>query len=319
MPFFATLFSGRTFRCRAVVIAAALLVVTSSCGPATPVTPPADTAPTPRTSTSPRHAGPTPSARVVGASEASGGAERGTSSRWVSGSAEIQDFGDDAGKMVDLDVPGFGPAVVAVPVGGAAPAPVVVAAHANWDRPGWSCAWWRASFPRALILCPRGVLRPEAQSPEDPRFTYRDDEVLEREVDAGLAALRARWGLRVARGAMTWVSLSRGSYLGGFIAGRRPTDFPRLILVEGGQDPWTLAHAKAFAVGGGQNVLFVCGQAACRTESRLAASRLRHVGADARVVFVPGMGHGLNADARPIVAQQLAWLRHGSEVPEPHE
>lgn len=215
---------------------------------------------------------------------------------------------EGAGMMVDLEVPGFGAAVVAVPADGAPPHPVVVAAHANWDRPTWECNWWRRHFKRSFLLCPRGILRDDSPSPDDPRFTYENDRALEAELDAGLAAMKSRWAGSVADGPMTWVALSRGAYLGGFIASRRPKQFPRLILVEGGQDPWTAVNAKAFADGGGRRVLFICGQGACRVQARPAAARLLHFGAEAKIEEVTGMGHGLNGDADPIIARHRDWL-----------
>ena len=201
---------------------------------------------------------------------------------------------ESAGEMVALEVTGFEPAVVA--------------AHANWDRPTWECSWWRRHFPSSFLLCPRGVLRDDSPSPDDPRFTYENDRALEAELDAGLEAMKQRWAGHVEDGPMTWVALSRGAYLGGFIASRRPEDFPRLILVEGGQDPWTPVNAKAFVEGGGRRVLFICGQGACRVQARPAAARLIHFGAEAKIEQVPGMGHGLNGDADPIIVRHLPWL-----------
>jgi pimeloyl-ACP methyl ester carboxylesterase len=198
--------------------------------------------------------------------------------------------------------------VVAVPAEGEAPHEVVVAAHANFDRPEWECGWWRRHFPEAFVFCPRGILRDDTE-PDDPRYTYRDDAALKAELDAGLLALRAKYPGQFDDAEMIWVALSRGAYLGGFIASRQPKRFPRLILVEGGQDPWTAANAKAFVDGGGRRVLFICGQPVCRIQARPAAARLKHFGAEAKIEDVPGMGHGLNGDADPIITRHMAWLR----------
>ena len=218
----------------------------------------------------------------------------------------------DAGTMIALTVDGCGDAVVAIPERGSAPHPIVVATHGNWDRPSWECDWWRRVFVRAFILCPRGVLR--SDSPEgDPRFTYVDDRNLESEAEAGLLALATAYTARVGTGAnplraVTWVGLSRGAFLGAEIAPRRAAVFPRLVLVEGGHDPWTFSNAKMFADGGGKRVLFICGQGACTTAAQKASRMLTHVGVSTRVEMVAGMGHGLSNDAAPIVRAALPWL-----------
>ena len=216
----------------------------------------------------------------------------------------------DAGKSVDLPVAGFDPAVVAVPREGTAPHGVVIAAHANWDRPSWECDWWKRLLTRSFILCPRGVLRKDSPSPDDPRFTYKDDKALEAEIAAGLTALEAAFGDRVSvEPPMLWVGLSRGAFLGAQIATRQPARYPTMILVEGGHDPWTHSGAKAFAEGGGKRVLFVCGQGACTHLAKRAAARLEHFGVETRLENVPGMGHGLNGDADEPVQRALPWLR----------
>ena len=213
----------------------------------------------------------------------------------------------DAGRVVALTVPGFAEAVLAIPKGGADPRPLVIAAHANWDRPSWECEWWRRLLPDSFILCPRGILRDDSPSPDDPRYTYENDRVLEAEVDAGVAALEAKYGGRVETAPILWVGLSRGAYLGSFIAARQPERFPRLILVEGGHDPWTADNAASFARGG-LRVLFICGQGACNVLAKKAVRQLDHAGIETQLHDVPKMGHGLNADADAPILKALPWL-----------
>jgi pimeloyl-ACP methyl ester carboxylesterase len=223
----------------------------------------------------------------------------------------------NGGADVPLAVEGFGDAVVAIPAAGKAPHPVVIAAHANWDRPSWECAWWKRLLRKSFILCPRGILRDDSPSPDDPRYTYESDAALEQEVDAGLAALAERFGAHVdVSPPLLWVALSRGSFLGARIAVRHPERFPRMILVEGGHDPWTPENAEAFAAGGGQAVLFVCGQGACTYAARKAARRLGRFSVRTRLEDVPGMGHGLNGDADEPILEALPWL-HGESGPVP--
>jgi pimeloyl-ACP methyl ester carboxylesterase len=175
------------------------------------------------------------------------------------------------------------------------------------DRPDWECAFWRRLFPASFVLCPRGILRDDAP-PDDPRFTYEDDAALEREIEAGLAALAARFPARIDGAPMLWVGLSRGAFLGAIIAARQPARYPRMILVEGGHDPWAGPAAKAYADGGGRRVLFVCGQGACTFAARRAARSLEHFGVGARLIEVAGMGHGLNHDADAPIEAARDWL-----------
>lgn len=208
-----------------------------------------------------------------------------------------------------MEVPGFADAVVAIAKAGEDPHPIVIAAHANWDRPRWECDWWKRLLPTSFILCPRGILRKDSPSKDDPRYTYEDDKALEAEVEAGLLALEARFSGRVTQEPfILWVGLSRGAFLGAHIAVRQPKRFPRLILVEGGHDPWTPANVKKFAEGGGKRVHFVCGQGACSHLARRAARVLEHHGVATRLDDVPGMGHGLNGDADAPIQAALPWL-----------
>src|SRR5262245_14623589 len=59
--------------------------------------------------------------------------------------------------LVPLEVPGFGPALAAVPLGARAPRPLLIAVHGDHDRPEWTCGSYRHVISsRAFILCPRG-------------------------------------------------------------------------------------------------------------------------------------------------------------------
>jgi predicted esterase len=219
-----------------------------------------------------------------------------------------------AGATVALDVAGFAAAAVAVPDGGARRSGVVIAAHGNYDRPEWECDFWKRLFEDAFVLCPRGIERLDADPGED-RYTYASAAALEAEVDASVRALEARFGEAVDARAMTWVGLSRGAFLGAVIAARHPARFPRVLLVEGGHDPWTPERAVAFAKGGGQRVQFVCGQRSCTLDARQAASRLERAGVSTRVDEVIGMGHGLNVDVDRYVHASMDMLAPALQAP----
>ncbi|MCC6527035.1 MAG: hypothetical protein IT373_30590, partial [Polyangiaceae bacterium] len=214
------------------------------------------------------------------------------------------------GRILDLPLDGFGPAVVAVPLGAQPPRPVVVAAHGNYDRPEWQCAEWADIVgDRAFVLCPRGVARPDSPRGGEQRFTYRDGAALEREVAVGLAALARRFGADAATdGELVWGGFSWGAILGVGIARGAPARYPRLVLVEGGHDPWTAAAAHAYAAAGGKRVLFVCGSMGCVHAAVPPAARLAASGVAIKIELADGMGHGYGGRASRLVASDLAWL-----------
>jgi pimeloyl-ACP methyl ester carboxylesterase len=215
---------------------------------------------------------------------------------------------EDAGQLTALKVEGFGDAVVAVPAA-PAPRPLVLATHGNYDRPSWQCQEWQQLLrDRAFVLCPRGSARPDSPGPDDVRFTYGSNEELEREIDAGMAALKARYGAWLVDGPVVYTGFSLGAILGVKIAARRPASFPRLVLIEGGHDGWTYARVKAFAAGGGKRVLFACGQKGCQLAAASAAQRLRATEVDSRVVLAPGVGHSYGGPVSGLIAEELPWL-----------
>ncbi|WP_063751944.1 hypothetical protein [Sorangium cellulosum] len=214
--------------------------------------------------------------------------------------------------FVELPVDGFASAVVSVPIGATARRPVLIASHGNYDRPEWQCQVWRdIAGGDAFILCPRGVARSDSPSASDVRFTYESNARLEQEIDAGLAALRARFPEHVDAGAVLYTGFSLGAIMGSAIAARRAALFPRLVLVEGGHDKWTPKAARAFADGGGQRVLFVCAQAGCGAAAKAAAARLEKAGVLARVVRSEEAGHRYDGPVAEETRRALGWAVEG--------
>ncbi|WP_437689997.1 hypothetical protein [Sorangium sp. So ce176] len=214
--------------------------------------------------------------------------------------------------LVELAVEGFPSAVVSVPIGATARRPVLIASHGNYDRPEWQCEVWRGiAGGDAFILCPRGVARSDSPSARDVRFTYESNARLEQEIDAGLAALRARFPEHVDPGPALYTGFSLGAIMGSAIAARRASLFPRLVLVEGGHDRWTPAAAKAFADGGGQRVLFVCAQAGCGAAAAAAAARLEKAGVLTRVVRGKEAGHRYDGPVAEETRRALGWAIEG--------
>lgn len=203
-------------------------------------------------------------------------------------------------------------AVVSLPVGADGPRPVVVATHGNYDRPEWQCQVWREIVrDRGFVLCPRGRLRADSPSPDDPRYTYLSNQHLEAEVDLALAALRDRYGPFVAGEDAVWAGFSLGAIMGVAIAGRRPGTFPRSVLVEGGYDKWSSVSARAFQRGGGERVLFACGQPSCTTTAKQAVKLLETAGAMGRVVESPNTGHNYDGPMAAQVAAGFEWVVEG--------
>lgn len=186
---------------------------------------------------------------------------------------------------------------------------MVIATHGNYDRPEWQCAVWREIVgDSAFILCPRGIPRADSPSSSDVRFTYASNQALEQELDAALAALRARFADYVDDSSPLYTGFSLGAIMGVSIAARTPARYPRLVLIEGGHDNWTTAAAKAFAKGGGQRVLFVCSQAYCAHDARRAGARLEKAGVVTSVVRGPDVGHRYDGPTAAETRKALPWL-----------
>ena len=235
-----------------------------------------------------------------------------------------------------LPVAGFGDAVLSVPAGITGPAPVLVAVLGIGDTPESQCATWRDLVgTRAFVLCPRGLphfVREEAdaQAPEDPSqvaeteaspdsgkltqvgFYPSDVATLQREVDAGLASLRAKLGTYVADAPPVYVGFSRGAFLGASLVAR--AHYPRAIFIEGGQSAWTDASAAQLAKNGGKRVLFACGRPSCMTESEAASALLAKHGIETRIVYGEGEGHNYKKQVKDQLRASFAWVTDGDPL-----
>jgi pimeloyl-ACP methyl ester carboxylesterase len=212
--------------------------------------------------------------------------------------------------VVPLSVTDFRDAVVSLPLGAKSPRPVVIALHGNYDRPEWQCDVWRtvtSAFP--FILCPRGIPRPDAPPPLD-RFTYGKGADVQREIDAALVALEARFGDHIARGPNVYVGFSLGAILGVGIVSRDPSRFPRAVLVEGGHTAWTEERVKAFATSG-ERVLFACGQRSCKADAAAPVKMLAQASVDVRLVYGDERAHTYDGKVADAVGRQMAWLVEG--------
>ncbi|MET0593211.1 MAG: hypothetical protein ABW133_10960 [Polyangiaceae bacterium] len=214
-------------------------------------------------------------------------------------------------KLIPLAVAGFREAIVSIPLGATTPRPVVLALHGNFDRPEWQCDVWRGvTRARAFVVCPRGIPRPDAPRSLD-RWTYGNGTAVRAEIDASIAALRARFGDYIAEGPILYTGFSLGAIHGVGIVASDAARYPRAVLVEGGHDGWTQARAKAYAAAGGKRVLFACGQRGCKTDAGNAAKRLKREGVETDVVFGGEVGHTYDGPVAAEVLRVWDWLVDG--------
>jgi hypothetical protein len=217
--------------------------------------------------------------------------------------------------LVELAVEGWAAAVVSLPLGATGPRPIVLATHGNYDRPEWQCEVWRGIVgDRAFILCPRGLARPDSPAADDIRFTYANNQALEKEIDAGLAALRARWAGFVAEGPILYTGFSLGAIMGVAIAarGEGPARYPRMILVEGGYDRWTAGNLAGFTrVAADQRILFGCGGPGCMQGAKVSARALEQRKVQTRVVGAVKSGHTYDGAVADEVKAAFGWVIEG--------
>jgi hypothetical protein len=196
---------------------------------------------------------------------------------------------------VRLPLEGFGAAAVSVPLGATGPRPVVVGVHGRNDRPEWACGEWRGvTEAKPFILCPHGT--PVDAAP-GRGLAFAGVELTRREIDAGLAELKARFGPYVADGPMIYAGFSLGAILG-----------------EGGQEEWTPGRGASFAKGGGRRVLFVCSTGGCETATARPFGALARAGVEVKLVSAGHIGHLV--DDRVVTAVRTAWPWVTGEAPE---
>ena len=209
--------------------------------------------------------------------------------------------------LIDLDVPGFGKAALAVPLGATAPRPIVIALHGSADRPEWACSALRAiAGPQPFVLCPRGVQRADFAAP-DVRYTFGTSDEAAAELRAALTELKRRFGQHVARGPVVFVGFEIGADHVAAIARQEPSFFSRLLLIEPEPRSWPSSQSALFGHEGGQRVLFACGPAH-RGEFEQRAVLTGRGGAEARAIFLGERPPALDGAARALIAKQWRWL-----------
>jgi len=212
-----------------------------------------------------------------------------------------------SGWLVDLELPGFGKAALAVPLGATGPRPIVIALHGSADRPEWVCGAFRSiAGPAPFVLCPRGVERSDFSAP-DLRYSFGPPETTARELRAALTELKRKFGAYVAPGPVVFAGFEIGADQAAWIARQEPAFFARVVLVAPDKDTWPSSLAATFGREGGQRALFVCGSP-CRAEFELKAELTRHGGAEARTLFLGDRVATLDSATVKLLAGAWAWL-----------
>jgi hypothetical protein len=209
--------------------------------------------------------------------------------------------------IVPLAVEGFADAAVSLPLGTHEKRPIVIAVHGNYDRPEWQCGVWRAIVrDRAFVLCPRGIARTDSPSKNDVRFTFANGVAMGKELDEGIAALRARWP-EFAGDLRVYTGFSLGAITG--VAWLlKDGHAPIAVLTEGSHAQWTPGAISSFAKRGGKRVLFACGQPSCVSAANAIATSMKKAGVDSKVVYGKGVGHGYDGAVASAIAGELGWL-----------
>jgi pimeloyl-ACP methyl ester carboxylesterase len=209
------------------------------------------------------------------------------------------------GVFEQLPVAGHPDAWLSIPTGATSPRPVVIVIHGAGDRPERQCRAWRhATSEYPFVVCPTGNIA--------PRFTHLGGEPLLKYIDDALDALAARYPEYADTRNPVLAGFSLGAGQVTELAVQFPARFPRIALVEGGTTAWSSARASAFMEGGGQRVLFGCGQEGVRNGAERAAKHLAGLGVDARVTFA-NVGHRFGMSLQDAVHDELAWLTETDE------
>ncbi len=208
--------------------------------------------------------------------------------------------------LVTLPAPPEAPALVSVPLGAREPRPIVVGVHGAGDRPEWACGGYRGAldaFP--FIVCPAG------NPCGGGKLCTAAPAELARRVDAAVAALRVRFGTHVAPGPLVLVGFSLGAIHGAELLRTRGAEFPRALLLEGGERALTPALARGFVAERGERVLLLCAANDCAGRFGPGAAALERAGAQARVVAAGTHRHNLDGAMIAAVSRSWPWLVEG--------
>jgi poly(3-hydroxybutyrate) depolymerase len=188
--------------------------------------------------------------------------------------------------FADLPVPGFPDAVVSLPNGAMSACPVLIVLHGSGEKPDRSCDMWRQmTRARGFVVCPRDEEDADPATGGGARRPPRRGGVALRSfVDVLLDALGTRYAGYVngQRPVVVGSSMVAGEVAE--LAANDSRRFPRIALLEGGNDVWSKERIHAFHWEGGDRVLFACASVACLPNARAAARNLERAGVESHVV-----------------------------------
>jgi predicted esterase len=209
------------------------------------------------------------------------------------------------GSLRELPVADFQPALLFTPAG-AAPRPLLVAAHGAGGDPTWDCEYWRRlTADRVFVLCLRGTPLGGLAS----GYFYRDHLALGRELAAAERAARALEP-RILATSGVYAGFSQGASMGVPILHEHARAFPYVVLIEG-FTPWNIPLARRFLRSGGQRALFICGSKQCGSVAKTSAHWLEVAGGQARLEMVEGAGHTPLGPVMKRAQGALPWLLAG--------
>jgi len=204
-----------------------------------------------------------------------------------------------------LEVKGFGPATVALPLAATTPRPIVVVLHGARDRAEWQCGTFRGLLGgQVFILCPQG------REVEPGFYGLGTIDATEAELRAGLAALKARFGAHVAPSPILLIGYAEGAEVAADLARQEPSFFARVALLRGGAASFSSSSAKIFAERGGKRVLFFCTDVPCEQEGAQRAVFLTRAGAAAKSVK-RDLGPYLDPPFVDALRGEMPWLLEG--------
>lgn len=164
--------------------------------------------------------------------------------------------------LTPLAVIGFDDAIAALPLGSTDSRPIVIVLGDRGADARTTCERWRAFAGYGFILCPSGKQDGEPH-PSEMDANGDPSTGRARELRAALGALRKRFGEHVSPGPVVLAGVGRGARVAIQLARQEPSYFARLVLVGDGARDWSSGVATIYARGGGQRVLFACGDSNC--------------------------------------------------------
>lgn len=208
----------------------------------------------------------------------------------------------------ELTVPGFAPAVVALPLGATSPRPIVIVIHGARDRAEWQCGSFRGLLGgNVFIVCPQGM----QVGSEGGLFGLGSFDESTAELRAALAALKSRYGKHVAPSPSVVIGYAEGAAVAADLARQEPSFFARVALVNGDPSILSSSGAKIFNLRGGKRVLFFCTDQACQDAAGERTLWLNRGGGVSAKTVRAAVGPYLDAAFTAALKPEITWLLEG--------